>query len=70
MAIDDALMCVYVENTIDSTWVHVPSGDFHLAPAATMAIDDGDPQWTTAVPEDFEGNDRGTDPDAGWDERL
>ncbi len=58
-----------VENAPDTTWVHVPSGDFHLAPAATAGVDAGDPQFLSAVPEDIDGQGRAPAPDCGLDER-
>lgn len=57
------------ENVPDAEWVSVPNGDMHLAPAATSAIDAADPAITATVPDDIDGQSRGSDPDAGWDER-
>lgn len=59
-----------VENVEDYTWVSVGSGDFHIAPSASLPIDAGDAQWLTDVPEDVDGHDRSPAPDAGWDERT
>lgn len=59
-----------VENAGDYTWVHVPSGDFHLAPGVTPAVDAGDPAYLTAVPDDADGLPRDALPDCGLDERA
>ena len=54
------------ENAGDVMFAHAPSGDLHLAPLATDAIDLGDPAY--AVAEDMDGDTRDATPDIGADE--
>ena len=56
------------ENAGDVMFVHSPSGDLHLAPLATDAIDMADPTWAATVPEDADGQVRDATPDIGADE--
>jgi hypothetical protein len=51
-------------------FVHTPSGDLHLAPLGTDAIDNADPTWADQVLEDYDGDLRDATPDIGADEFM
>jgi hypothetical protein len=56
------------ENARFDTWYFPAQGDFHTAPAASWAIDQGDP--TATVPDDMDGEPRDDGlPDIGADEQ-
>ncbi|MCA9490917.1 MAG: hypothetical protein KC621_13405, partial [Myxococcales bacterium] len=57
-----------VENAPFDTWWFPAQRDFHTAPAAVSAIDQGDPSYTVADDIDGEPRDDGA-PDVGADER-
>lgn len=59
-----------IELAPPTSWYFPTQDDFHLAPAATDAIDQGSTAFLTEVPEDLDREARDGAPDVGADERL
>ncbi|MEQ1507610.1 MAG: hypothetical protein ABMB14_35595 [Myxococcota bacterium] len=59
-----------LENVTFDTWFFPAQGDFHTAPAATWAIDQGSTEFLDRVPDDVDAEPRSDGlPDVGADER-
>ncbi len=59
-----------IERAPPTAWFFPTQDDFHLAPAATDAIDLGSTAFLSEVPDDIDGEARDAAPDVGADEHL
>ncbi len=65
---DVATVVGNLESQPSSAFFFPAGGDFHTAPGATQAIDQGSPDFLSLVPTDFDDEPRDSAPDIGADE--